>query len=592
MIFRYSENQKKQLRQIETDLNKINLVYLSIFSVIKAAKSIDNADGTDLINLMTREGDKVRYLLPDDQGHIVSTEISVNGDKLDISPEQLQKYKQYQETEIPRQTASLNNQFSNLLNQFENEHMESLKTSADVVQDAKTLTTEAIYAAYSQYATSLHVYDGITNTLEKKADQTGKKEEKPSNADYLARHVLKVSIEISPFSWDYAEKIDRYLRPDQRRSEELKNPQILLDREGLFRWIKDSVIDKHLDRLAADQKESARLLKDVRQIIDAAPVTEVNKLAADFWKSTEQASKKEKNKLEKVQQFQGKRADNYMIDVSKAALKIWNAEDSDKKNHFQINVKSEKDEKRANLPDRIDVFYDYDFSNIQGLTISKDITSYDRLVYTIIAALRDAGNTVFTDRQIFNLIEGKDKRPAKNQLQKIRKSIEKMGYIRVKIDTSQEAEYYKSKPRIRYNGPILPIEELENVAINGNVTEVAYHILENRLPLIDVSKQRGQVSTAPASVLQIPLNMNDANLDISFYLQTRISREKHKKGKGIKSFKILLSSLYEQTHITSKMQKQRAPEKITAILNHWQNIKFIKSYHLEKDRITIFLEQD
>lgn len=307
-----------------------------------------------------------------------------------------------------------------------------------------------------------------------------------------------------------------------------------------------------------------------------------NKITPELARQAWENAKKAKNNAVKVV---AKSTNQYPLDVSKAGLNLWNSNVQQGKTAFDVTKKAEKNKNPA---DKVLIVYDFDFSELNGITTTKNLTSYDRLVYSAIAGIRNAGNTAFTDRQVFTVIEG-NKRPAANQLKKIRESIKKMARVYVTVDNAAEAEKYKSKNFYKYTGSVLPIEILENVSVNGNVTDVAYHILENKLPLIDISKERNELTTVPAKLLQVPLNKTDTNLEIGFYIQTRVKREEHAKKT---EFKILLETLYKHAHIETKKQKQRAPEKVKAILDYYVNCDFIRAYKMESDSVIITLKQE
>lgn len=313
MIFRYSEDQKKQLKKIETALNRENLLYLSLFNVVRAAES-GTAD-TDMDIFLSGNGDTVTYRLPEPGGNIVPTTFTVRDGKIDISPERLNFYKQYQETETPRRAALLNKQFSDLLQQFDDAHMESLKTPAEVLQDAETTAKDGLYAAFLNDCKNAETDftlkeidpdgDGIT------ADGLNPKEtaHKPIKEGMRAGLHLLFDFTLKPFNWNYAAEIDdlkeKETPPTGAETKDLLqnpfiNPPIYEDREGAYRWITQSVIDKHLSYLKKnDYPKYKKALQDVRNLLKKTPFVRNPPESAAYWKQIDAANKQTK-KLEKA----------------------------------------------------------------------------------------------------------------------------------------------------------------------------------------------------------------------------------------------------------------------------------------------------
>ena len=214
-----------------------------------------------------------------------------------------------------------------------------------------------------------------------------------------------------------------------------------------------------------------------------------------------------------------------------------------------------------------------------GVKITKRLTSYDKRVYMAISALFNAGNNVISLTQIYYAM-GNTGKPAAYQIKKIQDSITKMNLAHVYIDNTQEVTVY-NYPRFSYDASLLPMER-GSVILNGKITDAAIHIFREP-PVITFAKQRKQITTITVKVLQSPISKTDANLLIDDYLIERIAKAKRTGSRG----KILYSTLYEAAQITTKKQRERAPEKVKTYLEHYKTCGLISDYSMLKDGIQI-----
>lgn len=232
----------------------------------------------------------------------------------------------------------------------------------------------------------------------------------------------------------------------------------------------------------------------------------------------------------------------------------------------------------------ITTYYSIDFEAIEGLTVSRILTPYDKRVYIAAAGLHAAGNQVVTATQIY-MAMGNTTLPNTKDLEKVNASVDKMAFARITLDNTQEATAYK-KERIlfKYDGYLLPCERV-SAYVNGQLTETAIHLL--RLPpLISFAKQRGQVTTIPIKLLASPINKTEANLQIEDYLIERISHMKRGKTKG----KILYKTLFAACKITDRKKQERAKKNyIPRYLDYYKRQSFIKGYTADADGIAISL---
>ena len=86
------------------------------------------------------------------------------------------------------------------------------------------------------------------------------------------------------------------------------------------------------------------------------------------------------------------------------------------------------------------------------------------------------------------------------------------------------------------------------------------------------------------NVLDSPISKTDDNLLLSDYLLMRISKMRNSKNI---TRTILLDTIYQRCCIETYKQKQRLPEKIERILNHYKELEWIKDFKLTEREIEI-----
>lgn len=209
--------------------------------------------------------------------------------------------------------------------------------------------------------------------------------------------------------------------------------------------------------------------------------------------------------------------------------------------------------------------------NDPKLTITRNLTEWDKRVYIAVGSLFTGGNETMTINQIYTLM-GNTGNPNARTQKEINDSLTKMGTARLYLDNVKERNAGYKYPKAKYDAPLLPFERLE--VTNRGQTTTAIHLLREP-PLLTFAKARKQCTTIDIKVLQSPISKTNNNLRIDDYLLERIT---HMKKNQALSRKILLSTIYEVCKVTSKMQKSRTPEKIFCYLNHYQATGFIKGF--------------
>ena len=234
------------------------------------------------------------------------------------------------------------------------------------------------------------------------------------------------------------------------------------------------------------------------------------------------------------------------------------------------------------------IYYGINFDALEaldaGLKITKQLTPFDKRVYIAAAALYNAGNEVISATQIHKMMGNKEQ-PAPNQTKKINDSITKMGAARIFLSNEKEKQVNKKYPLYQYDGALLPFERLISY-INNTLTDSAIHLFREP-PLVDFARKRQQVTTISRQLLESPVSKTEKNLQLEDYLLERIAHMKSTKSKAPR--KMLLNTIYEKSGITTKKQKDRAPERIKKYLDHYKKTGWIKGFTMDKDSVTIHL---
>ena len=167
-----------------------------------------------------------------------------------------------------------------------------------------------------------------------------------------------------------------------------------------------------------------------------------------------------------------------------------------------------------------------------GIEISGEekLTAYGRIVYDAITTLYIGGeNEYMTLKMIFHAMIGNpNKTITPKHVVAINNSITKMMFSKITIDTSQEAEMYKTLFNYKYEEPLLPAERI-TVKLNGTIT-VFIHLFRTP-PLYDYASRKRQICRIDMSLLDIGLNKNEMTSLLQYYLLRRILAMKRTKNR-------------------------------------------------------------
>ena len=234
----------------------------------------------------------------------------------------------------------------------------------------------------------------------------------------------------------------------------------------------------------------------------------------------------------------------------------------------------------------------YEGANVK-LSSRQPFTEYDRNVADAVTSLYEYGDAshIITAAQVYRAMvhATKTETPSAQQIGAVTKSLDKMRFVRVQIDCSQEL----TRRKVSLNGAqvidgkidtyLLAMKKIEVTAGGQRVS--AYKILEPPI-LYEYSSLTGQVLTVSADLLDVRNNagvkVNNTELRIAAkgYLLRRISVMKGKSG-GRQSHTIKYSSLYEEVcpgQTLRRIEQQRLRDYIAIVLKNWTWKGFISGY--------------
>lgn len=234
----------------------------------------------------------------------------------------------------------------------------------------------------------------------------------------------------------------------------------------------------------------------------------------------------------------------------------------------------------------------YEGDNVK-LSSRQPFTEYDRNVADAVTSLYEYGDAshIITAAQVYRAMvhATKTETPSAQQIGAVTKSLDKMRFVRVQIDCSQEL----TRRKVSLNGAqvtsgkidtyLLALEKIEVTAGGQRVS--AYKIMKPPI-LYEYSSLTGQVLTVPAALLDVRDNtgvkVSNTELRIAAkgYLLRRISVMKGKSG-ARQSHTIKYSSLYEEVcpgQTLRRVEQQRLRDYTAIVLENWTWKGFISGY--------------
>lgn len=236
----------------------------------------------------------------------------------------------------------------------------------------------------------------------------------------------------------------------------------------------------------------------------------------------------------------------------------------------------------------------YEGDNVT-LSSRQPFTEYDRNVADAVTSLYEYGDPshVITPATVYRAMihATGTETPSPQTLGAVTKSLDKMRFVRVQIDCTEELK----RRKVDLNGTqvvagkidtyLLNLEKVEIMA--GGQKVIAYKIIKAPI-LYDYAKITKQVLTVPAELLAVPnASNNEQRIAIKGYLLRRVSVM---KGKTAQSRRILFNNIYNAAGKpdATNTEKNRLRDYAFTVLDFWKTEKFIKGYAKVKEGKTIF----
>ena len=262
--------------------------------------------------------------------------------------------------------------------------------------------------------------------------------------------------------------------------------------------------------------------------------------------------------------------------IDKVNAELWNCFSIGE--NTPLKAESDKDSRKGK---QASIYVMLDFNELDGVKISRPLTSFDKRVFIAISNKREAGQEILTFSQIYEAMGGIS-RPDKSIRDRIIESIETMSRAIVSIDTTEENKIYPRLDKIVWESQLLHIEKVKGYS-RGQITDYAIRIIETP-KLYLFAKQRNQITSAPLELFESPISKTEANLSLEDYIFPRIARMRNSTKI---SRTILIETVCQKCNITTKKQRQRLPGKIEKYLKHYVSVGWIKSYKLTDKSIEI-----
>ena len=214
-------------------------------------------------------------------------------------------------------------------------------------------------------------------------------------------------------------------------------------------------------------------------------------------------------------------------------------------------------------------------------TFNGTLDHYDRIIYSCIGSLLE-GNDCFTINDLCKLL--KDEHPNEDDLLDIKRRIDKMRYIGLRLTNTPELQAGYNYPSFSAECYLLPLRKVWGKSTNGK--EVCYYELSDtktRLPLIEFARGRKQMAFLPPTFFRkapIALKPKAQRLDYLTNLITtdtaNLSRRWKDEGRN--------KGLYSEFNIVKNRARFR--DEVKDLLEHLKEQGIITDYACTDEGIT------
>lgn len=217
-------------------------------------------------------------------------------------------------------------------------------------------------------------------------------------------------------------------------------------------------------------------------------------------------------------------------------------------------------------------------------SMAEPLGQFDCDVANVCISEWEAGNRYLTCAMIYRSLTGKvgdsDSTPSKDQLAKIKLSLNKLMNVHIKIDLKNLCEKlgYNNKTEIRITGFLLPAQ-IAKRKINGQKTIGIEMTAES--PLLQVAKlKNNQILSCDMALLHVPKQKNTPlNIELKHYVLRRVLEiMAHRQMRHTITF----NDVFEKCRINKADNKKkfRAREFIKSFFEHLVNCGIITSFEV------------
>ena len=227
-----------------------------------------------------------------------------------------------------------------------------------------------------------------------------------------------------------------------------------------------------------------------------------------------------------------------------------------------------------------------DFENLDGVKLSKKLSSYEKFVWhTCVNLIIQDDHDILTLEQIYKAM-GNNGKPNNTIKTEILEAIENMSKVRVTVDVPVNSELYPELDQFKGTFQLLATNTKQALS-RGQIAKNSIQILE-KPQLFYFAKAINQVCSFPATVLEVPVSKTKANITLLNFLLQKILKMKLN---DFSQKEILLNEMYVQCNIDDKFKRSRLIKEnggtLRKMLDHFTEYNFIQEYSITTKYIKI-----
>ena len=271
-----------------------------------------------------------------------------------------------------------------------------------------------------------------------------------------------------------------------------------------------------------------------------------------------------------------KKPDKYMQEITLLGNKIFNPKTSPE-DLQQAEIKIVGNKPYYTLVD-INIY--------DNVTTSNNLAPTDWSVFNAVISITRLNN-VFTSKQVAMFLTYGDidykGTLSKQKIGNVTRSIEKMRTTTIDIDWTDHAKLcnrLNEGESFKSGGYMLPVETFEFKSRGQKVK--GYRLIKHNPPLLDYAESVGQINNVDASLLNVPINLDENKTIARDYLIRLIGGMKNPKSKL--SHTIKYDTVLEHAGMTTdnRTQRKRNIDAIEHMLDDFKSKGFIKGYKVNK----------